>query len=891
MSATRRSGRVLGAAAVLTAAGLLATSCTGSDVAAPPVLGLAARLVSFDSCDQLLGWFRDEAGQRVTAYGLEGSGGPIGVAGMAEDAAGASGARSSAPTASSSAASTAGPSFSGTNVQEVGVGEPDLTVTDGARLVSVVGGTLRVVDLSGATPAVTGSIAVPGGAGQLLVEGDHALVLSSSSGPTTAMPDDTSGSGSGVGASSSAIAPSYRPGTTLTRIDLDGTPRVVGSASVDASYVDARMVDGVVRVVTRSGPEGLGFVYPTGSASSQGRSLAANRRVAAESSLDDWLPSVTVAGADGRPGDARPAVGCDAVERPEAFSGFDVVTVLGLDLRAGGVDLLPSAAVVAGAGTVYASSSMLYVTTERWPEPGSVDGGGVPGTAPTGSAMTGSASSAAGAASTGAAVDASPPAVAAPDEVAPSVAADPATPARPSGAPDADPASPAAPSASTAPSAPAAPPAVATVEPAAPVAPPVPTTVAEGSTTTTAPSPTVPPSSTPTSTPRTTSTTPSTTTAPPATTVLPTTSAPATTVAPDPGTTVLPAPEEQGPYTDVHAFSIGGRGAAEYLASGRVRGSVLDQFSLSEHDGRLRVATTVRPDWWGWRVPMTGPGTRLAVPVAPATSESFVTVLERADQALARVGEVGGLGRGEQIHSTRFVDDLAYVVTFRRTDPLYVVDLRDPARPVVAGELEIPGYSSYLQQIGEGRLLGVGQDATDQGRVTGFAESLFDVADPAAPTRLAQLVAPGAHSTAEQDHHALLWWAPTRTLVVPLEQAVPEALRPSGSGRTLPGWFAGVLVSRVADGQITETGRIQHPAPSARGDGSGPVPGSGSGAGGVAADCSTGVSCIDTPVSAPSTPIERALVAGDRMLTVSSAGVMVNDLATLAPQSWTPFSP
>ena len=101
------------------------------------------------------------------------------------------------------------------------------------------------------------------------------------------------------GDDASSSMPASTAGTTLTRIDLDGTPRIVGSVDVDADYVDARMVDGVVRVVTRSGPDQLGFVYPSGSTtSSEERALAANRAMVAQSTIDDWLPSLTVRDAE-----------------------------------------------------------------------------------------------------------------------------------------------------------------------------------------------------------------------------------------------------------------------------------------------------------------------------------------------------------------------------------------------------------------------------------------------------------------------------------------------------------------------------------------------------------------------------------------------------------------
>ena len=157
-----------------------------------------------------------------------------------------------------------------------------------------------------------------------------------------------------------------------------------------------------------------------------------------------------------------------------------------------------------------------------------------------------------------------------------------------------------------------------------------------------------------------------------------------------------------GVRTAIHRFDASERGATTYTSSGEVRGFLLSQWALSEHDGLLRVASTTVPPWWG-----DGDGEE---------SESFVTVLRVEDGRLAEAGRVGGLGRGEQIYAVRFIGDVGYVVTFRQVDPLYTVDLATPTAPKVLGELKIRGYSAYLHPIGEGLLLGVGQDATRQGR-------------------------------------------------------------------------------------------------------------------------------------------------------------------------------
>ena len=108
-----------------------------------------------------------------------------------------------------------------------------------------------------------------------------------------------------------------------------------------------------------------------------------------------------------------------------------------------------------------------------------------------------------------------------------------------------------------------------------------------------------------------------------------------------------------------------------------------------------------------------------------------------------------------------------YVVTFRQTDPLYVIDLSDPANPVLDGELKIPGYSAYLHPVGDGLLLGVGQNATDEGRTLGTQLSLFDVSDPTNPQQIDTLPI-GGSSEVEWDHKAFLYWPEDGTIVLPV---------------------------------------------------------------------------------------------------------------------------
>ncbi|MBU2663518.1 beta-propeller domain-containing protein [Actinoplanes bogorensis] len=210
------------------------------------------------------------------------------------------------------------------------------------------------------------------------------------------------------------------------------------------------------------------------------------------------------------------------------------------------------------------------------------------------------------------------------------------------------------------------------------------------------------------------------------------------------GTGKIAAPDG----TDIYRFSLPPVGKPAYVASGEVPGHLLNQYSMSFWEGHLRVATTSWTD-----------------------DASAVRVLAERDGKLVEVGAAEGLGQGEKIYSVRFIGSRGYVVTFRQTDPLYSLDLSDPAKPRVTGELKITGYSAHLQPVGENRLIGIGQEADRKGVPTGLQISLFDVSDPAAPKRLDQHVVAGGQSEAENDPHAVLWWPATNLLVLPVADA------------------------------------------------------------------------------------------------------------------------
>jgi hypothetical protein len=297
--------------------------------------------------------------------------------------------------------------------------------------------------------------------------------------------------------------------------------------------------------------------------------------------------------------------------------------------------------------------------------------------------------------------------------------------------------------------------------------------------------------------------------------------------------------------TEIHRFDTSRPDRTTYRSSGSVPGFVLNQFALSEHADALRVASTEEPLWFGG--------------AQQRDSESSISVLREQGSKLVTVGRLGGLGKGERIYAARFTGDAGYLVTFRQVDPLYTLDLSDPRSPKAVGELKIAGYSAYLHPVGEGLLLGVGQDATEAGIRKGPQVSLFDVSSPAAPKRLHQRVLgdQGASTEAEWDHHAFLWWAPERLAVLPLRQHALESTTgpvpaPVARAAAAPP-FAGAVGLRVERSGISEAGRASH---------------------GTDADAAV---------------VRRSLVAGGRLVTLSDRGIAAHRLSDLSTLGFAAF--
>jgi hypothetical protein len=230
-------------------------------------------------------------------------------------------------------------------------------------------------------------------------------------------------------------------------------------------------------------------------------------------------------------------------------------------------------------------------------------------------------------------------------------------------------------------------------------------------------------------------------------------------------------------------------GTLRYSASGTVPGHVVGRYALRVKDGYVFVATTVDASEFA------------------TVKASRITVLEQAGVTLNELARVDGLGIDEDIKSVRYIGDRAYVVTFRTVDPLYIVDLADPTRPAVLGELKIPGFSTYLHPAGNGLVVGVGYDANDDGRITGAQMSLFDVSDPARPTRL-DTIDLGDSTPAADDPHAVTHVASLGLFAVPFARYSQVCSTDTEFGCQDGGITEGVRVVEVDGGRFRLAGDL-----------------------------------------------------------------------------------
>lgn len=231
------------------------------------------------------------------------------------------------------------------------------------------------------------------------------------------------------------------------------------------------------------------------------------------------------------------------------------------------------------------------------------------------------------------------------------------------------------------------------------------------------------------------------------------------------------------PNTVIHKIAIK-EGRIAYVASGIVPGWILNQFSMDEHKGYFRIATTTG-GWWG------------------DDSKNNVYVMNKD---METVGKLEGLAPGETIYSARFFGNRCYLVTFKQIDPFFVIDLRNPESPKVLGKLKIPGFSTYLHPYDENHVIGIGKNADDQGNFAwfqGLKMSLFDVTNVYRPKEVAKIDIGdrGTSSEALYDHKAFLFDRSKDLLIIPVQlHEVDESKYPG----EIPSWAYGEFVMQGA---------------------------------------------------------------------------------------------
>ena len=259
-------------------------------------------------------------------------------------------------------------------------------------------------------------------------------------------------------------------------------------------------------------------------------------------------------------------------------------------------------------------------------------------------------------------------------------------------------------------------------------------------------------------------------------------------------------PLSEGPYdqrlqTVIHKFDLAGD-RVNHLGSGNVQGKVLNQFSLGEYQGILRIATTTGERWWGNN-----------------GLSNHVYCLQATDGSLEIIGKIEGLAPGENLYSARFIGARGFLVTFVRIDPLFTLDLSDPTDPKVVGELKVPGYSDYIHPLGENHLLTVGKDVKLQDGMAwyqGVQLSIFDISDFGDPALLHKEIigARGTSSQALYNHKAFTFWAENDLLAIPIALYEYEN-EPDNSWHRGSHTFSGLYVYRTtAESGFEFLGRI-----------------------------------------------------------------------------------
>jgi uncharacterized secreted protein with C-terminal beta-propeller domain len=247
--------------------------------------------------------------------------------------------------------------------------------------------------------------------------------------------------------------------------------------------------------------------------------------------------------------------------------------------------------------------------------------------------------------------------------------------------------------------------------------------------------------------------------------------------------------------TIIHKIGIN-NGAITYLAKGDVAGYLKNQFALDEFGGNLRAATT--SDVW------TNRG---------QYEYNNVFVL---DGSMKTIGSLTHIAEQEKIYSTRFIGDRLYMVTFKRIDPFFVIDLSKPASPKILGKLKIPGYSDYLHPYDKNHIIGVGKETatTEWGGVStkGLKIALFDVTDVEHPQQIdkVEIGDSGTDSAVLTDHRAFLFDKNKNLLVIPARvvQVLDIPMKVGGDQQRI--WYGAYVFGITPETGFVLKGTVEH---------------------------------------------------------------------------------
>ncbi|WAC05164.1 MAG: beta-propeller domain-containing protein [Methanoregula sp.] len=292
--------------------------------------------------------------------------------------------------------------------------------------------------------------------------------------------------------------------------------------------------------------------------------------------------------------------------------------------------------------------------------------------------------------------------------------------------------------------------------------------------------------------------------------------------------------------TVIHKIAIG-NGNIAYVANGEVSGYLKNQFAMDEYNGNLRVATTSN-----------------VVTTRGQYEYNNVFVL---DGSMKTIGSLTHIAEQEKIYSTRFIGDRLYMVTFKRIDPFFVIDLSSPAHPKILGKLKIPGYSDYLHPYDSTHIIGVGKETAtnDWGGVStrGVKLALFDVSDVEHPKQVGkvEIGESGTDSAALYDHKAFLFDKEKNLLVLPIRQVTmtPVVQKPGYYDNQQRIWYGAYVFGVDPASGFVLRGTVEH----------------GSGSSGY------------YWYGSSANEVKRSLYIGSNLYTISSAKIVATDLADI----------